>query len=105
MARQYKKRTSRGARNLQSAGRSVLGFAGRTADNAACGLARWATTDHSGIGNTLDNMPSLGFFGGISYISSVVFSGILRMLMHVAVVFFTIAIWIPFLIYLVLKLI
>jgi hypothetical protein len=51
----------RSMRNLQSAGRSALKVSGRTTEKAAVGLARWATTDHAGIGSSLEYLPILGF--------------------------------------------
>lgn len=68
MANQSRKRNSRGMRNFRSAGWEAAKFTGRTADNAAVGLARWVTTDHSGMGKALENMPSMGFIDSVRYI-------------------------------------
>lgn len=42
-------------------------FAGRTTEKAVVGLARWATTDHTGISKMLINMPALGFVDTLKY--------------------------------------
>lgn len=64
MARTY---SSRGMRNLQSAGWTAAKFTGRTTGKTAVGLFNWATTDHYGTGNALDYMSQLGFLDGIKY--------------------------------------
>lgn len=61
VARQYGRCSSRATRNLRSAGWDAAKFTARTADKAAVGLFRWATTDHSGMRKAFDNMPSMGF--------------------------------------------
>lgn len=100
MARKYGKRSNQGMRNLRSAGWDAAKFTGRTTEKAAVGLARWATTDHSGMGKALSKMPSMGFLDSISYIFSAFFYGIWLILLRAVVVTFTYVIWIPFLIYL-----
>lgn len=62
------KRSSRAMRNLQSAGWSAARSVGRTTEKAAVGLFRWASTDHSGLGQALDNMPKMGFLDSAKYI-------------------------------------
>ena len=61
-------RNNQGMRNLRSVGWTAANSAARTADKAAVGLFRWATTDHSGMSRSLANMPSMGFFATIKYI-------------------------------------
>lgn len=61
MAKPKRYRHSQAILNLQSAGSNVAKFTGRTSEKAALDLAHWATTDHSGIGRTIDNMPLMGF--------------------------------------------
>lgn len=41
---------------------------GRCTEKAAVGLFRWATTDHSGMTETLRNMPPMGFGETLKYI-------------------------------------
>ena len=97
MAKQNQKRTTRGVRNLQSAGWATAKFTGRATEKAAVGLARWATTDHSGMGKALANMPSMGFFDTIRYILMLIPIAIVSILIHVAGTLLTIA-WVFFLI-------
>ncbi len=101
MSRRYGKHSSQGMRNLQSAGLDAAKFTGRVTEDAAVGLARWATTDHSGIGKALGNMPSMGFFDSLGYIFMclIVSLGVilLKAVIIFCTVFFTFAIWIPFL--------
>jgi len=71
MAKQYGnsgKSNAQVVRNLQSAGRTAAKLAGRTTEKSAVGLAHWATTDHTGIGKSLLNMPSMGFAESSKYI-------------------------------------
>lgn len=63
-----RKRSSQGMCNLQSAGRQAAKFTGGVTEKAAVGLFRWATTDHSGMGKALANMPSMGFIDSTKYI-------------------------------------
>lgn len=97
MGRQYGKRSSRATRNLRSVGWKPVKFTARTADTAALGLFRWATTDHSGMSKAFDNMPSIGFFdtvkNGFIFFLVAVYSAVFRGVM----VFVTIA-WVIFLI-------
>ncbi len=37
-------------------------------DRAATAIGRWATTDHTGLGRALSNMPPLGFRDTLRYI-------------------------------------
>ena len=41
---------------------------GRCTEKAAVSLFRWTTTDHSGMTETLRNMPSMGFGDTFKYI-------------------------------------
>jgi hypothetical protein len=45
-----------GLRHSRSTGKSS-----RVIENIAVGLFRWAATDHSGIGNALEHIPSMGY--------------------------------------------
>ncbi|CAG0999310.1 hypothetical protein MTYP_02760 [Methylophilaceae bacterium] len=90
MARQDGKRSSQGMRNLRSAGWDAAKFTGRTTEKAAVGLARWATTDHSGMGKAFENMPSMGFIETIQYALMVIVFAMVGILAHVAGVMLTI---------------
>lgn len=89
MARKYGKRSSQGMRNLRSAGWDAAKFTGRTTEKAAVGLARWATTDHSGTGKAFENMPSMGFIETIGYILMIFFFAMVNIVIYVAGVLLT----------------
>lgn len=97
MARKYGRRSNQGMRNLRSAGWEVAKFTGRTTEKAAVGLARWATTDHSGMGRAFENMPSMGFIETIGYILMIILFAMVNIVVYVASVLMTIA-WVYFLI-------
>lgn len=61
MAKPYR---THALRNLESAANSTL----RTADKAASGLFRWATTDHTGMSSALASMPKMGFLDSLGFI-------------------------------------
>ena len=61
-------RNTSARRNTLKLAGSAAKTSGQVIEKAAVGLARWATTDHSGIGNALNNMPSMGFFESLLYI-------------------------------------
>ena len=52
-------------------------YAGHNASKAATGLARWATTDHTGTTKLLATMPPLGFFDTVCMVLIQLFFGIL----------------------------
>ena len=97
------KKRARPTHNFRSA--SIRGFktAGNIAGSAATGLFRWATTDHCGVGRAAAQILSEGARGGIGMLDSLRFTVTLftslmgRILLMAGVVYFTIAIWIPFL--------
>lgn len=97
MARQYGKSNTQVLRNLQSAGRTAAKLTGRTSGKAAVGLSRWATTDHTGIGRSLLNMPSMGFVDSIRYIIMHFILSVLGAGLTGILVFLLIAYGIPFL--------
>ena len=68
MEKPYRNRSKRTMRNIGSAGCEAAKFTRSTEDKAAVGLFRCATTDHSGIGRPLYNMPSMGLFDIVRYI-------------------------------------
>ncbi len=49
----------------------------RFTEKAATGLARWATTDHTGTTKLLATMPPLGFFDTVCMVLIQLFFGIL----------------------------
>ncbi len=54
MASPYRKRA---IRNFSSAGNSVVKFTGRAVSKTAVGLFKWATTDHTGLGEAFSHHP------------------------------------------------
>ena len=68
MTKYYARRRSRRGRSWGSVGSEVASHTWRATERAAEGLGRWATTDHTGLGQRLADMPSgmglLGRLGG-----------------------------------------
>ena len=72
-------------------------FAGRTTERAVVGLARWATTDHTGI----SKIPWLGFVDTLKYsamfllisIAGILVSGILYFLLFAYGIPFLLSLW------------
>jgi len=96
MARQYRKSNAQGIRNLQSAGRSAAKFAGRTTEKSAAALSSWATTDHTGIGKSLLDMPpSMGFVDSSTYIFTQFLTSIIITVVGAVLVFLLIAYGFP----------
>lgn len=62
------RRSSRGMRNLKSAGMTVAKCGVRAGGKAAARIARWAMTDHSNFSETMLRMPRMGFLATIGYI-------------------------------------
>lgn len=58
---------NRAMRNLNSAANYTARITGRTAEKAAVGLFRWATTGHTGLGDALARMPPMGFWDTIKH--------------------------------------
>lgn len=85
-------------RNLRAAGLAGLGFTAKVVEKSSVGLFRWATTDHSGVTKALVNMPSMGILDSLRYMFMCLIFGVAHALLRGVIVFFTIAIWIPFLI-------
>lgn len=85
-------------RNLRSAGNSAAKFTGRTTEKAVVGLFRWMTTDHSGVGRALLNMPSMGFFDTIGYVFRQFLYGVFGAVLTGVCAYILIAYGIPFLI-------
>lgn len=89
---------SNGMRNLRSAGSSAAKFTGRTAEKSVVGLASWATTDHSGMGRALSNIPSMGLLDTLGYIIKQFLIAVAGAVLSGALVFLLIAFGIPLLI-------
>lgn len=98
MARQYRKRRSNRGQNLQSAGWGALQFAGRTVEKTATGLAHWATTDHFGFGQMLQNIPTMGFLDSIRFASILFLIQLVRIIIGAVLMGLLIGVGIPFLI-------
>lgn len=72
-------------------------FTGRTTEKAAVGLARWATTDHTGISKMLINMPGLGLVDSLKYSAVLLLASLAGILVAGALYFLLFAFGIPFL--------
>ncbi len=83
-------------RNLGSAAKSASKYASK----ASLGLARWATTDHTGLTKFLANFPSVGFADTLSIILVHVVLTILGAIASGFMVFVLIAYVIPALFFL-----
>ena len=84
--------------NLKSAGWKAAKITYRTADKAAGGLFRWASTDHTGFARRLSNMPKMGFFETIRFALTHALIAIAGAVLTGIWVYFLIAHVLPFLI-------
>ena len=91
----YRKRS--GQQTLRSAGWQAAKFTAKAADKAAVGLARWATTDHTGLSKRLANMPPMGVGDTARYILVHFLISLAGVLVSGIWIFFLIAVVIPFL--------
>ncbi len=82
-------------RSLNSAGKSIA----KVGDEAATGLFRFATTDHTGITQRLINMPAMGFLDTLKYILMQLLLSILASIVAGVLTFLLIAYGIPILIH------
>lgn len=98
MSNRYGKKTSRGMRNLRSAGMTGLNFTAKTVEKSAGGLFRWAATDHSGMSQMMSNMPKMGFIDSIKYTVSCFFIAIGHVFLVAFLYFILIAFGMPLLI-------
>jgi|SRR5688572_2879847 hypothetical protein len=97
-----RRRHDQAMRDLRAVGGQALRSAGRTLDKGAAGFGRWVSTDHSGVGKALMNLPpSLGFKDSLLHVGVILVAGLLTILGKVIIVLFTIFVWIPFLFWLV----
>ena len=74
-------------------------FAGRMAEKSAVGLARWATTDHTGTAKLLANLPPMGFIDTLSIILVTVVTSLLGAVVTGAMMFLLITFGIPALLF------
>jgi hypothetical protein len=98
MAKPYGRRRSSWKRNAQSGGMQALGYTGRTVGKAVEAVGRWATTDHTGITQTLSRMPPMGFRDTLVYTLIHLVLGVLGAVLTGAWIAVLIAYGIPFLI-------
>lgn len=82
-------------RNLRTAGRK----AAKLTEKAVDGLFRWLTTDHSGMGKTLDYMPQLGFLDRVKYVFLKLLIAVVGSVFQVVWVIFIIFYVIPYLLF------
>ena len=74
-------------------------FAGGLAEKSAVGLARWATTDHSGTAKLLANLPPMGFIDTLSIVLVTVVTSLLGAVVSGAMLFLLITFGIPALLF------
>lgn len=84
---------NRAMRNLGSAANSTI----KTTEKAAVGLARWATTDHSGMSRAMSSMPKRGFLDSLGYILTSFLVSIAGVFLSAGLMFLLIAFGVPFL--------
>jgi hypothetical protein len=72
-------------------------FTGRTTEKAVVGLARWATTDHTGISKMLIAMPGLGFVDTLKHSAMLLLISLAGILVSGILYFLLFAFGIPFL--------
>ena len=93
-----KRNSNQVTRNLQSAGSSIAKYTGRTTEQAAVALFRWATTDHIGHVRSFQNIPTIGFFDTIRYILMQLIFGIFGAVLTGAIAYVLISYGMPLLI-------
>lgn len=81
-----------------SSGWKAAKTTGRHIDSAAVGLARWASTDHSGFCQALADMPKMGIWDTLRYIAILFLIRIVGALVAGFLFFLLIAIGVPLLI-------
>jgi hypothetical protein len=79
---------------VKAANKSVK-FAGQMTSKAITGLARWATTDHTGSARYLANMPAMGFVDTITMLLAHLLFGMLGAVVSGFLMFLLIAYGIP----------
>ncbi|MDX8386860.1 MAG: hypothetical protein R8M11_10160 [Gallionella sp.] len=86
-------------RKIRSSGMEAIKYTGKSAGTAATGLFKWATTDHSGMSEAFDRMPSMGFRDTAIYIIVQFMIGILGAIFTGVWIYALIAYGIPLLIF------
>ena len=84
-------------RNTRNTRNRTARTAWKVTEKAAVGLARWATTDHTGTAKFLGNMPAMGFVDTITMILMLIGTTILGAVVTGAMFYLIFAIGIPFL--------
>ena len=74
---------------------SAAKFASKYASKAVTGLARWATTDHTGTAKLLANLPPMGFLDTIAIVLVTVVTALLGAVVSGVMLFLLIAYGIP----------
>ena len=69
----------------------------KVTEKAAVGLARWATTDHTGTAKFLGNMPAMGFVDTLMTVALTVLCSLLGALVTGVSAFLIVVYGIPFL--------
>ena len=84
-------------RNTRTTRNRTARTAWKVTEQAAVGLARWATTDHTGTAKFLGNMPAMGFVDTITMILMLIGTTILGAVATGALAYVLIAYGIPML--------
>lgn len=92
--------TLRGGKHASKSAKFIVQsakYAGKYAEKAAIGLARWATIDHTGTAKLLTDAPSMGFINTLSMIVVTAVTTLLGAVASVAVFVLLITFGIPLL--------
>jgi len=82
---------SRTAKNFKYGAKSAFSHA----DRAASKLGKWATTDHTGVSQTLSNLPKMGFMDSCLYVATRFVIAVIASLFGGLLVFIMIAFGLP----------
>lgn len=94
MHKSIQKSVTRHTKTITSSAKSAY----RHTDRAASSLGKWVVTDHTGLSQSLLNMPAMGFWASCRYILINFLIAIAGALVSAVMVFLLIAYGIPFLI-------
>lgn len=89
----------KGIKQVGNSAWTVGKFAFRTTEKLVDHLIWWSTTDHLGIGRSLDNMPRMGLLDSLRYITVIFLSGLVGALAAGLTAFLFIAYGIPLVIH------
>jgi hypothetical protein len=98
MTRHRGTRNSGWKRNAKGIGLDALAITLGASERAAVGLAKWMTTDHSGMARALANMPPMGFKDTLIFMLIRLVGAVIGAVLTGVWVFLLIAYGIPFLI-------